>query len=392
MTRASRPLNRKPRGGFTLIELLVVISIIAVLISLIAPAVQAARRAARNIECVNNLKNLGVAIHNFASANNTRLPPLESTVYADTDASGTLDPGEISGALGYGWPVALLQYVDRAEMHRTFLAASENGVWYVPGSTDVAPYVGITGVSGNPQLNTWLKVFTCPEDDNNFKQPLGLSYAANIGYIAENYWGGDNPYGGAIARRTDIYWAGSTYNVKVARGTGVFFRTVKGVPGEDAVTTLDDVTQGDGQGQTVMLAENRQSRNFISRDADDISFSIPINLASGVNSAPSDTAGTSGDIGTSAGPLAFQAGFTLCVATPCPVGTKNGLPMSNANAAPGTAPRPSTNHAGNFNTLFVDGGARGLNQQIDYRVWAQLTTMDGQRNGQGIVNQSDYLN
>jgi prepilin-type N-terminal cleavage/methylation domain-containing protein len=96
--------------GFTLIELLVVIAIIGVLISLLLPAVQQAREAARRAQCKNNLRQIGLGLHNYVDSNGV-LPP----GYIGSWAIG--DPDKVDRGPGWGWAASLLHYVEQAELY-----------------------------------------------------------------------------------------------------------------------------------------------------------------------------------------------------------------------------------------------------------------------------------
>src|SRR5581483_8700238 len=97
--------RRSWKKGFTLIELLVVIAIIAILIALLLPAVQQAREAARRTQCKNNLKQLGLALHNYHDNFNT-FPP-----------GGVNGTAATSNYQGWGWSIMLLPQIDQAPLY-----------------------------------------------------------------------------------------------------------------------------------------------------------------------------------------------------------------------------------------------------------------------------------
>ena len=386
--KSVRSTSAKLRRGFTLIELLVVISIIAVLISLIAPAVQSARKAAQNMQCLNNLHNLGIAFTNFATANGSRLPYVEDSAITPTGAMGALQSSDVTNNRGYGWPAQLLQFLDRADLYREFYQAGGGGQSYYVSSGEAATITlptGAVNISSNNALNQWLAVFTCPNDQNNYKQPLGLSYGGNIGFIPNTRYGADAPYTSTTIHHVfNVDYDGDTTidatDYAAGRASGVLWRNG---PWTTAVT-LDDISGGDGLGQTILVGENIQAGNWISRDTDFIGIGIPVT----VSGAGAPTGSGNGAVGGAvASTLSLNSGWTLNGAAPA-----YGQMSINMNAARGTSPRASSNHAGTCNFLFCDGSAKPLNVQMNGSVYTRLFSWDGQRRNQGVVNQSDFLN
>lgn len=131
----------KRRQGFTLIELLVVIAVIGILVSLLLPAVQQAREAARRSSCTNNLKQIGVALHNYHDAHKV----FPASYLADTVTPATRNPNSYDGPNGFAWGSMLLPALDQAPLYRQF--ETRRPCW---DAVNAAP------------ARTSLSVFLCP--------------------------------------------------------------------------------------------------------------------------------------------------------------------------------------------------------------------------------------
>ena len=123
MPRPSRRPSFRP-SGFTLIELLVVIAIIAVLIALLLPAVQAAREAARRAQCVNNLKQIGLSLHNYASANGVFPPGYVSSILPNVTDACNQDventPGQsVDRGAGWAWGSMILPQMEQNTVYNS---------------------------------------------------------------------------------------------------------------------------------------------------------------------------------------------------------------------------------------------------------------------------------
>src|SRR4051812_19938609 len=141
------------RRGFTLIELLVVIAIIAVLIALLLPAVQAARKAARRAQCVNNLKQLGLAVHSYESS--TGSFPWGHGPYNNNDWGA--------------FPLLLSQF-------------EQSPVFNAINFADTGRAASKPSPENQTVQTMTLSVLQCPTDDDQLQTPFGhVSYATSYG-------------------------------------------------------------------------------------------------------------------------------------------------------------------------------------------------------------------
>ncbi len=341
------------KRGFTLIELLVVIAIIAVLIALLLPAVQAAREAARRAQCVNNLKQIGLALHNYHQAND-KFP-----------IGGSLN----SSALNGGWIAMSAQAQMLSYMEQTQIYNAIN--FSLPGEN--YPY-------NTTAAYTRINSFLCPSDGN-----AGLTQADNGFTDINSYFGSMGTTSGT----------GNTYGNYSTTSTGLFAYTNcygirDAVDGTSNTVAFSECLVGDPQ-----LTSAKRSNGVMS---------------TGVPGYPD--VNTVGIAGLQAGDLAtcsaaFLSGKNLHNSIGCHwIQGSAGQTMFNTIVPPNSTQyrwggcrgggggwndamdyvNASSNHSGGANVLMADGSVRFVKSSISMYTWWNI----GTRNGGEVVDASAF--
>jgi prepilin-type N-terminal cleavage/methylation domain-containing protein len=231
------PQRPTPRPGFTLIELLVVIAIIAVLIGLLLPAVQKVREAAARLQCQNNLKQIGLALHNYHDGYK-RFPPAYTLLPAN-------DPTVPKGAvpnMGHSVLTLLLPYVEQDNVYKQI--DQTKGFF----STANMP-------NANPAYASVVRTFLCPSSP----APDSMDYSAalNVGWNSSGVNSLAYPPG-LIFARTDYappsgtaLGIGSTAEGQVNGNIGIIGPAA--TPGRAAGTAIQSIT--DGSSNTLLMVE-----------------------------------------------------------------------------------------------------------------------------------------
>ncbi len=338
------------RRGFTLIELLVVIAIIAILIGLLLPAVQKVREAAARMSCSNNLKQLGLAAHNYAdSEGQGRLPP--AVVSTNVTGLDTLGMTQWNGTpMGPNWAVFLLPYIEQGNLS----AAGGAGLFLSSGGTNTT-WANVRGAN--------VKTMRCPSDTNGDLLFNGNNTQYGGTWARGNYacnTGGGHLYG------SGIYNGGvNSGNWSGVDSPGVMWPTEKQNGGAFTIANI-----ADGSSNTLMLVEIR-----IGYSADDRRGT----WALGQPGASIAGGGATGDCG---GPNdGTNAKFPYCddvyvpnynynSATGQGLGTWNGCSNGQAQAR--------SRHTGGVMGAMGDGSVRFIRDSISGRNWAVI---QGSRDG-----------
>jgi len=334
--------SHRSRFGFTLIELLVVIAIIAILIALLLPAVQQAREAARRTQCRNNLKQIGLAFHNYHDAYN-RFP--NPAVVGITVTTGFVIKS------GAGWATMLLPYMDQAPVYNLYNSSSHP---FDPANA--------------PAVKTSLPAFICPSDPVSgpitVTIPAGAVLGAGYPPTTQSYTmtGGEIDYeapSGVRSGFSNIAYAGTTYNGN-RTGWGTWSICAFDFPGATSVGNgcqLRDLT--DGVSNTILTYE-LASRNSLYRKRIKIAASDPEAQAQAVAGGGPWADLFKGDTWISG---RLYDGTDTGSGGPCAVN------CSNARTA-GTY----SWHDGGSQILLGDGSVRFISENISQLTLASLVT------------------
>ncbi len=321
--------NTPKRSAFTLIELLVVIAIIAILIALLLPAVQQAREAARRSQCKNNLKQIGLALHNYESTY-TKFP-VGSTFTFSKAAN---------------WRHALLPYLEQAAVYNISIPSSATN-FYPAGNTahDISAYNANT----RPLINLVLPVYSCPSSSISDLYQYSSNFAGKETQ-AIKYVGIMGSYPDPAGRANTSYMVQRN---SYATNTGcLLINESKG---------FKDVV--DGLSNTLVIAE--QSGNARNPQISNYHAGW-----GGVNSLTSV-----GDwIKGTAGQHFFGTGLTSVFHRPNPTSTS-----SEANDPYDFNTALSSFHTGGVHGLLGDGSVRFVSENISWEILQNLCVRDDGR-------------
>jgi len=220
------------KHGFTLVELLVVIAIIGMLVGLLLPAVQMAREAARRSQCSNNLHQIAIACHNYATANNNQLPPgVQDKAYSYYPA----------GYGGYGLFTLILPYMDQGALFQQI--DMENKM--------ATSYQGANDSIGNTRIGAYICP-SFPEEPVNTDASKGAYFCGALALY--------NGVAGAVHTANDNSGKSSDdHNTYKATPSAQLYRCTEGdVPNNGCFFFLKPVKMGsivDGTSNTLMLGE-----------------------------------------------------------------------------------------------------------------------------------------